>query len=164
MQKKFVMAVVAVAMAAVVGVSAFAAEGTAVPSITGDEGTSFTSQADASDTAKNAYNTIVATEGSIADKLTAVAGSDNVTAAAMAVGVKNGNELSVRAVGDVAVSSKTGEVSLKVAGMKDGETAAVMYLDANGKWVVTTAVVVNGKLTFKLPYSATVIILTKKAA
>lgn len=49
MKKKFVMAVAAVAMAAVVGVSAFAATGVTVPSITGGSDTASTIVAPSSD-------------------------------------------------------------------------------------------------------------------
>ena len=67
MKKKFVMAVAAVAMAAVVGVSAFAATGVTVPSITGGSDTASTivapSSDDASETTKMVYKTIVSTEG-----------------------------------------------------------------------------------------------------
>lgn len=66
MKKKFVMAVAAVAMAAVVGVSAFAATGVTVPSITGGSDTASTivapSSDDASETTKMVYKTIVSTE------------------------------------------------------------------------------------------------------
>ena len=73
MKKKFVMAVAAVAMAAVVGVSAFAATGVTVPSITGGSDTASTivapSSDDASETTKVVYKTIVSTEGNTEEKL-----------------------------------------------------------------------------------------------
>ena len=151
MKKKFVMAVAAVAMAAVVGVSAFAATGVTVPSITGGSDTASTivapSSDDASETTKMVYKTIVSTEGNTEEKLAAVVGED----------------LSIRAVGDVNVDSKTGEVAVTVTGMEDGDTAVVLYQDANGNWVAIKAVVVNGKLTFKMPKSGTIILLTHKA-
>ena len=155
MKKKFVMAVAAVAMAAVVGVSAFAATGVTVPSITGGSDTASTivapSSDDASETTKMVYKTIVSTEGNTEEKLAAVAGVETV------------EDLSIRAVGDVNVDSKTGEVAVTVTGMEDGDTAVVLYQDANGNWVAIKAVVVNGKLTFKMPKSGTIILLTHKA-
>ena len=133
MKKKFVMAVAAVAMAAVVGVSAFAATGVTVPSITGGSDTASTivapSSDDASETTKMVYKTIVSTEGNTEEKLAAV----------------------------------VGEVAVTVTGMEDGDTAVVLYQDANGNWVAIKAVVVNGKLTFKMPKSGTIILLTHKA-
>ena len=156
MKKKFVMAVAAVAMAAVVGVSAFAATGVTVPSITGGSDTASTivapSSDDASETTKVVYKTIVSTEGNTEEKL-----------AAAVAGVETVEDLSIRAVGDVNVDSKTGEVAVTVTGMEDGDTAVVLYQDANGNWVAIKAVVVNGKLTFKMPKSGTIILLTHKA-
>ena len=155
MKKKFVMAVAAVAMAAVVGVSAFAATGVTVPSITGGSDTASTivapSSDDASETTKMVYKTIVSTEGNTEEKLAAVVGEETV------------EDLSIRAVGDVNVDSKTGEVAVTVTGMEDGDTAVVLYQDANGNWVAIKAVVVNGKQTFKMPKSGTIILLTHKA-
>ena len=155
MKKKFVMAVAAVAMATVVGVSAFAATGVTVPSITGGSDTASTivapSSDDASETTKVVYKTIVSTEGNTEEKLAAVVGEETV------------EDLSIRAVGDVNVDSKTGEVAVTVTGMEDGDTAVVLYQDANGNWVAIKAVVVNGKLTFKMPKSGTIILLTHKA-
>lgn len=167
MKKKFVMAVAAVAMAAVVGVSAFAAEGATIPSITGDaaNGTTFVapSSPDASETTKQVYETIAATEGTTEEKLAAVVSQEKVAEAVATAGVQSAEDLTIRAVGDVTVS-QTGEVSMNVAGLKEGETAVVMYKDANGNWVSVQAVVVNGKLVFKMPKSGTIILLTKKAA
>ena len=164
MKKKFVMAVAAVAMAAVVGVSAFAATGVTVPSITGGSDTASTivapSSDDASETTKVVYKTIVSTEGNTEEKLAAVVGEETVAQAAAVAGVE---DLSIRAVGDVNVDSKTGEVAVTVTGMEDGDTAVVLYQDANGNWVAIKAVVVNGKLTFKMPKSGTIILLTHKA-
>ena len=80
MKKKFVVAVAAVVMAAVMSVSAFAADDVKVPSITGDATGPASeifvpqSSAEASATANAAYNTLASTEGSVADKLTALAG------------------------------------------------------------------------------------------
>ena len=162
MKKKFVMAVAAVAMATVVGVSAFAATGVTVPSITGGSDTASTivapSSDDASETTKVVYKTIVSTEGNTEEKLAAV-----VAQAAAVAGVETVEDLSIRAVGDVNVDSKTGEVAVTVTGMEDGDTAVVLYQDANGNWVAIKAVVVNGKLTFKMPKSGTIILLTHKA-
>lgn len=161
MKKKFVVAVAAVVMAAVMSVSAFAADGMTVPSITGDSTGSASeifipqSHANASATAIAAYNTLVSTEGGVADKLTALAGSKATADAAAAAGVKSANDLSVRAIGDVKVE---GEVSVSVNGI--GNVAVVMYLDSNGSWVVTTARVVNGRVIFSLPYPTTVVILS----
>ena len=166
MKKKFVMAVAAVAMATVVGVSAFAATGVTVPSITGGSDTASTivapSSDDASETTKVVYKTIVSTEGNTEEKLAAVVGEETVAQAA-AAGVETVEDLSIRAVGDVNVDSKTGEVAVTVTGMEDGDTAVVLYQDANGNWVAIKAVVVNGKLTFKMPKSGTIILLTHKA-
>ena len=159
MKKKFVMAVAAVAMAAVVGVSAFAATGVTVPSITGGSDTASTIVAPSSDDAK----TIVSTEGNTEEKLAAVVGEETVAQAAAVAGVETVEDLSIRAVGDVNVDSKTGEVAVTVTGMEDGDTAVVLYQDANGNWVAIKAVVVNGKLTFKMPKSGTIILLTHKA-
>ena len=161
MKKKFVVAVVAVVMAAVMSVSAFAVSGVTVPSITGDATGSASeifiphSHPDASATAIAAYNTLVSTEGGVADKLTALAGSKATADAAAAAGVKSANDLSIRAVGDVLVS---GEVSVNVKGI--GNVAVIMYLDSNGNWVVTTARVVNGRVIFSLPYPTTIVILS----
>lgn len=161
MKKKFVVAVAAVVMAAVMSVSAFAADGVTVPSISGDSTGSASeifipqSHADASATAIAAYNTLVSTEGGVADKLTALAGSKATADAAAAAGVKSANDLSIRAIGDVLVS---GEVSISIEGI--GNVAVVMYLDSNGNWVVTTARVVNGSVIFSLPYPTTVVILS----
>jgi len=175
MKKKFVMAVAAVAMAAVVGVSAFAATGVTVPSITGGSDTASTivapSSDDASETTKMVYKTIVSTEGNTEEKLAAVVGEETVAqagavgggGAAAVAGVETVEDLSIRAVGDVNVDSKTGEVAVTVTGMEDGDTAVVLYQDANGNWVAIKAVVVNGKLTFKMPKSGTIILLTHKA-
>ena len=161
MKKKFVVAVVAVVMAAVMSVSAFAVSGVTVPSITGDATGSSSeifiphSHPDASATAIAAYNTLVSTEGGVADKLTALAGSKATADAAAAAGVKSANDLSIRAVGDVLVS---GEVSISIKGI--GNVAVIMYLDSNGNWGVTTARVVNGRVIFSLPYPTTIVILS----
>lgn len=162
MKKKFVVAVAAVVMAAVMSVSAFAANDVKVPSITGDATGPASeifvpqSSAEASATANAAYNTLVAsTEGGVADKLTALAGGKATADAAAAAGVKSANDLSVRAIGDVLVE---GEVSVSVNGI--GNVAVIMYLDSNGNWVVTTARVVNGRVIFSLPYPTTVVILS----
>lgn len=162
MKKKFVVAVAAVVMAAVMSVSAFAADDVKVPSITGDATGPASeifvpqSNAEASATANAAYNTLASTEGSVADKLTALAGGKaTADAAAAAAGVKSANDLSVRAIGDVLVE---GEVSVSVNGI--GNVAVIMYLDSNGNWVVTTARVVNGRVIFSLPYPTTVVILS----
>ena len=160
MKKKFVVAVAAVVMAAVMSVSAFAADGVTVSSITGDATGPASeifvpqSSAEASATANAAYNTLASTEGSVADKLTALAGG-KATADAAAAGVKSANDLSVRAIGDVLVE---GEVSVSVNGI--GNVAVIMYLDSNGNWVVTTARVVNGRVIFSVPYPTTVVILS----
>lgn len=161
MKKKFVVAVAAVVMAAVMSVSAFAADGMTVPSITGDSTGSASeifipqSHANASATAIAAYNTLVSTKGDVADKLTALAGSKATADAAAAAGVKSANDLSIRAVGDVLVS---GEVSISIEGI--GNVAVIMYLDLNGNWVVTTARVENGRVIFSLPYPTTIVILS----
>lgn len=161
MKKKFVVVVAAVVMAAVMSVSAFAVSGVTVPSITGDATGSASeifiphSHPDASATAIAAYNTLVSTEGGVADKLTALAGSKATADAAAAAGVKSANDLSIRAVGDVLVS---GEVSVSIKGI--GNVAVIMYLDSNGNWVVTTARVVNGRVIFSLPYPTTIVILS----
>ena len=161
MKKKFVVAVVAVVMAAVMSVSAFAVSGVTVPSITGDATGSASeifiphSHPDASATAIAAYNTLVSAEGGVADKLTALAGSKATADAAAAAGVKSANDLSIRAVGDVLVS---GEVSISIEGI--GNVAVIMYLDSNGNWVVTTARVENGRVIFSLPYPTTIVILS----
>lgn len=174
MKKKFVMAVAAVAMVAVVGVSAFAATGVTVPSITGGSDSSSSSDDtasiivppssdDASETTKVVYETIVSTEGNTEEKLATVVGEKTVAQAVAVAGVETVEDLSIRAVGDVKVNSKTGEVAVIVTGMENGDTAVVLYRDANGNWVVIKAVVVNGKLTFKMPKSGTIILLTNKA-
>ena len=161
MKKKFVVVVAAVVMAAVMSVSAFAVSGVTVPSITGDATGSGSeifiphSHPDVSATAIAAYNTLVSTEGGVADKLTALAGSKATADAAAAAGVKSANDLSIRAVGDVLVS---GEVSISIKGI--GNVAVIMYLDSNGNWVVTTARVVNGRVIFSLPYPTTIVILS----
>lgn len=161
MKKKFVVAVVAVVMAAVMSVSAFAVSGVTVPSITGDATGSSSeifiphSHPDASATAIAAYNTLVSAEGGVADKLTALAGSKATADAAAAAGVKSANDLSIRAVGDVLVS---GEVSISIKGI--GNVAVIMYLDSNGNWGVTTARVMNGRVIFSLPDPTTIVILS----
>ena len=84
MKKKFVVAVAAVVMAAVMSVSAFAADGVTVSSITGDATGPASeifvpqSSAEASATANAAYNTLASTDGGVADKLTALAGGKAV--------------------------------------------------------------------------------------
>lgn len=118
---------------------------------------------DASETTKVVYKTIVSTEGNTEEKLAAVVGEETVAQAAAVAGVETVEDLSIRAVGDVNVDSKTGEVAVTVTGMEDGDTAVVLYQDANGNWVAIKAVVVNGKLTFKMPKSGTIILLTNKA-
>ena len=154
MKKKFVVAVAAVVMAAVMSVSAFAADGVTVSSITGDATGPASeifvpqSSAEASATANAAYNTLASTDGGVADKLTALAGSKATADAAAAAGVKS-------AIGDVKVE---GEVSVSVNGI--GNVAVIMYLDSNGNWVVTTARVVNGRVIFSVPYPTTVVILS----
>ena len=156
MKKKFVVAVAAVVMAAVMSVSAFAADDVKVPSITGDATGPASeifvpqSNAEASATANAAYNTLASTEGSVA-----LAGGKATADAAAAAGVKSANDLSVRAIGDVLVE---GEVSVSVNGI--GNVAVIMYLDSNGNWVVTTARVVNGRVIFSVPYPTTVVILS----
>lgn len=161
MKKKFVVAVVAVVMAAVMSVSAFAVSGVTVPSISGDATGSSSeifiphSHPDASATAIAAYNTLVSAEGGVADKLTALAGSKATADAAAAAGVKSANDLSIRAVGDVLVS---GEVSISIKGI--GNVAVIMYLDSNGNWGVTTARVMNGRVIFSLPDPTTIVILS----
>lgn len=163
MKKKFVVAVAAVVMAVVMSVSAFAVSGVTVPSISGDATGSGSeifiphSHPDASATAIAAYNTLVSTEGGVADKLTALAGSKATADAAAAAGVKSANDLSIRAVGDVLVS---GEVSISIKGI--GNVAVIMYLDSNGNWGVTTARVMNGRVIFSLPYPTTIVILSSK--
>ncbi len=161
MKKKFVVAVAAVVMAAVMSVSAFAANDVKVPSITGDATGPASeifvpqSSAEASATANAAYNTLASTEGSVADKLTALAGGKATADAAAAAGVKSANDLSVRAIGDVKVE---GEVSVSVIGIVN--VAVIMYLDSNGNWVVTTARVVNGRVIISVPYPPPVVILS----
>ena len=161
MKKKFVVAVAAVVMAAVMSVSAFAADDMKVPSITGDSTGSASeifvpqSNTEASATANAAYNTIASTDGVVADKLTALAGSKATADAAAAAGVKSANDLSIRAIGDVLVS---GEASISIEGI--GSVAVIMYLDSNGNWVVTNARVVNGSVIFSLPYPTTIVILS----
>ena len=161
LKKKFVVAVAAVVMAAVMSVSAFAADGVTVSSITGDATGPASeifvpqSSAEASATANAAYNTLASTDGGVAEKLTALAGSKATADAAAAAGVKSANDLSVRAIGDVKVE---GEVSVSVNGI--GNVAVIMYLDRNGNWVVTTARVVDGRVIFSVPYPTTVVILS----
>lgn len=168
MSKKIVMAVVALAMAAVVGVSAFAAEGTYVPSITGgDDSTVYTPQDQGSLEAQQTYQTLVADkDATMEEKLAAVINDDNaaetISGVAANAGVASVEELTVRAVGDVHLAEGTTKVTLKVAGMAEGEVAVIMYKDANGNWVSTRGVVQNGVLTFNLPRSSTIIILTKR--
>ena len=159
MKKKFVVAVAAVVMAAVMSVSAFAADGVTVSSITGDATGPASeifvpqSSAEASATANAAYNTLASTEGGVADKLTALAGGKaRLTQPPQQA---SANDLSVRAIGDVLVE---GEVSVSVNGI--GNVAVIMYLDSNGNWVVTTARVVDGRVIFSLPYPTTVVILS----
>ena len=157
MKKKFVVAVAAVVMAAVMSVSAFAADGVTVSSITGDATGPASeifvpqSNTEASATANAAYNTIASTDGGVADR----AGSKATADAAAAAGVKSANDLSIRAIGDVLVS---GEASISIEGI--GSVAVIMYLDSNGNWVVTNARVVNGSVIFSLPYPTTIVILS----
>lgn len=185
MKKKFVMAVAAVAMAAVVGVSAFAADGVAVPSITGgDANTNFSapSAADASETTKKAYETVTAAKAenptiTVVEQVAAVIevtdttkqnaeamkqATDIVSNAATVVGAENTSGVVIRAIGDV--KSEGGQATLNVAGMDENEKAVVMYLDKNGNWQTLEAHVENGKLVFKLPYSTSVVLLTKNKA
>lgn len=175
MRKKFVMAVAAVAMAAVVSVSAFAADGVMVASITGNDGTTFVtpSSATVSEETKKAYEAIATTEGTTEKKLaaalvsTSAEGSAEQAAAilnnaATVVGAETVAGVTIRTVGDVVVENNT--ASLSVAGVKNGEVVVVIYLDENGIWQTMKVIAQNGRLVFHLPKSTTVILLTKKAA
>lgn len=175
MRKKFVMAVAAVAMAAVMSVSAFAADGVMVASITGNDGTTFVtpSSATVSEETKKAYEAIATTEGTTEEKLAAalVSTSDEGSAeqaaailnnAATVVGAETVADVTIRTVGDVVVENNT--ASLSVAGVKNGEVVVVVYLDENGIWQTMKVIAQNGRLVFHLPKSTTVMLLTKKAA
>ena len=175
MRKKFVMAVAAVAMAAVMSVSAFAADGVMVASITGNDGTTFVtpSSATVSEETKKAYEAIATTEGTTEEKLAAalVSTSDEGSAeqaaailnnAATVVGAETVANVTIRTVGDVVVENNT--ASLSVAGVKNGEVVVVVYLDENGIWQTMKVIAQNGRLVFHLPKSTTVMLLTKKAA
>lgn len=175
MRKKFVMAVAAVAMAAVMSVSAFAADGVTVASITGNDGTTFVtpSSATVSEETKKAYEAIATTEGTTEEKLaaalvsTSAEGSAEQAAAilnnaATVVGAETVADVTIRTVGDVVVENNT--ASLSVAGVKDGEAVVVVYLDENGNWQTMKVIARNGRLVFHLSKSTTVMLLTKKAA
>ena len=175
MRKKFVMAVAAVAMAAVMSVSAFAADGVTVASITGNDGTTFVtpSSATVSEETKKAYEAIATTEGTTEKKLAAalVSTSDEGSAeqaaailnnAATVVGAETVADVTIRTVGDVVVENNT--ASLSVAGVKNGEAVVVVYLDENGNWQTMMVIARNGRLVFHLSKSTTVMLLTKKAA
>jgi len=185
MKKKFVMAVAAVAMAAVMSVSAFAADGVAVASISGaDANTNFSTPAaaDASDTTKTVYETVTAAKAedstiTVVEQVAAIIdvtdtskqsaeAMEQATAivnnAATVVGAEDVTGVTIRTIGDVKVSG--GKAALNVAGMTENEKAVVMYLDKNGVWQTAAAQVVNGQLVFNLPYSTTIVLLTKKAA
>ncbi len=175
MRKKFVMAVAAVAMAAVMSVSAFAADGVMVASITGNDGTTFVtpSSATVSEETKKAYEAIATTEGTTEEKLAAalVSTSDEGSAeqaaailnnAATVVGAETVANVTIRTVGDVVVENNT--ASLSVAGVKNGEAVVVVYLDENGNWQTMMVIARNGRLVFHLSKSTTVMLLTKKAA
>lgn len=175
MRKKFVMAVAAVAMAAVMSVSAFAADGVTVASITGNDGTTFVtpSSATVSEETKKAYEAIATTEGTTEEKLaaalvsTSAEGSAEQAAAilnnaATVVGAETVADVTIRTVGDVVVENNT--ASLSVAGVKDGEAVVVVYLDENGNWQTMKVIARNGQLVFHLSKSTTVMLLTKKAA
>lgn len=185
MKKKFVVAVAAVAMAAVMSVSAFAADGVTVPSISGgDANTNISTPADAnaSESTKKAYEAVTATKAkdttsTVVDQVAAVIevtdtskqsaeamkqATDIVNNAATVVGAEDTKGVTIRTVADVKVTG--GEATLNVAGMDEGEKAVVMYLDKNGNWQTLEAKVVNGKLVFKLPYSTSIMLLTKNKA
>ena len=175
MKKKFVMAVAAVAMAAVMSVSAFAADGVTVASITGNDGTTFVtpSSASASEETKKAYEAIATTKGTTEEKLaaalvsTSTEGSAEQAAAilndaATVVGAETVADVTIRTVGDVVVENNT--ATLSVAGVKDDEAVVVVYLDENGNWQTMVVIARNGQLVFRLPKSTTVMVLTKKAA
>ena len=176
MRKKFVMAVAAVAMAAVMSVSAFAADGVTVASITGNDGTAFVtpSSASASEETKKAYEAIATTEGTTEEKLaaalvsTSAEGSAEQAAAilndaASVVGAETVADVTIRTVGDVIVSENN-TATLSVAGVKDGEAVVVVYLDENGNWQTMKVIAQNGRLVFRLSKSTTVMVLAKKAA
>lgn len=175
MRKKFVMAVAAVAMAAVMSISAFAADGVKVASITGNDGTTFVtpSSASASEETRKAYEAIATTEGTTEEKLaaalvsTSAEGSAEQAAAilnnaATVVGAETVADVTIRTVGDVIVENNT--ATLSVAGVKDGEAVVVVYLDENGNWQTMMVIAQNGRLVFHLSKSTTVMVLTKKAA
>lgn len=175
MKKKFVVAVAAVVMAAVMSVSAFAADGVMVASITGNDGTTFVtpSSATVSEETKKAYEAIATTEGTTEEKLAAalVSTSDEGSAeqaaailnnAATVVGAETVANVTIRTVGDVVVENNT--ASLSVAGVKNGEAVVVVYLDENGNWQTMMVIARNGRLVFHLSKSTTVMLLTKKAA
>ena len=176
MRKKFVMAVAAVAMAAVMSVSAFAADGVTVASITGNDGTAFVtpSSASASEETKKAYEAIATTEGTTEEKLaaalisTSAEGSAAQAAAilndaASVVGAETVADVTIRTVGDVIVSENN-TATLSVAGVEDGEAVVVVYLDENGNWQTMKVIAQNGRLVFHLSKSTTVMVLAKKAA
>ena len=176
MKKKFVMAVAAVAMAAVMSVSAFAADGVTVASISGNDGTTFVtpSSASASEETKKVYEAIATTTGTTEEKLAAALESVSATSsaeqatailsnAATAVGAESVAEVTIRTVGDVIVSENN-VATLSVAGVKDGESVVIVYLDANGNWQTMLVVAQNGQLVFHLAKSTTVMVLAKKAA
>ena len=176
MRKKFVMAVAAVAMAAVMSVSAFAADGVTVASITGNDGTTFVtpSSASASEETKKAYEAIATTKGTTEEKLAAALVSTSAESsaeqaaailndAATVVGAETVADVTIRTVGDVIVSENN-TATLSVAGIKDGEAVVVVYLDENGNWQTMKVIARNGQLVFRLSKSTTVMVLTKKAA
>ena len=176
MNKKFVIAAAAVAMAAVMSVSAFAADGVTVASITGNDGTTFVtpSSANASEETKKVYEAIATTTGTTEEKLaaalesvSAASSAEQATAilndAAAAVGAESVAEVTIRTVGDVIVSENN-VATLSVAGVEDGESVVVVYLDENGNWQTMLVVAQNGQLVFHLSKSTTVMVLAKKAA
>lgn len=161
MRKKIVMAVAAVAMAAVVSVSAFAAD--AVPSVRGgDENTTFIAagQASTSETAQAALNAVQTTDGTVEQKLTAATSAEAVAEAVQTAGVESANALTVRKVGDV--STKDGSASLYIEGVTENTTVVVMYY-ANGVWHTVKATYNGSRVNFQLPISGNVpiMVLTK---
>jgi len=157
MRKKIVMAVAALAMAAVVSVSAFAAD--AVPSVRGgDENTTFIAagQTSSSAVAQAALNAIQTTEGTVEQKLTAATSAEAVAEAVSTAGVANANAFTVRKVGDI--STKDGDASLYIEGTTSSMTIVVMYY-TNGVWHSVKATYSNGHVNFHLPVSGTVPII-----
>ena len=165
MRKKILVAAAAVAMAAVVSLSAFAAESVSLSSPTSSGiGTSFVSGSKKTSTeeAQDVYTELTSGEGTLEEKLTEIVGEETLKEVMKDLGVDDANKLAARAAGDVV--GDVSSIDLNVDGAKNGEYAVILYRDSKGKWLKARVAVANGRIQFSLPYETTIILLTKNAS